>query len=270
MYVQVKTRESQLNISDISKTLQAFAALRREHGEGRRQGNPSFWIISNVGPGRRLSERIEEFSDDVHLVWPSHSDACPEFFPPPWPNVELALHWLSNEASEVPFTTLSSDTLILKLAAVVQYASSGTRPINNHEFDIADMAGLLEQIVIQVHDLPEPPDPYYPLEYEPDFLTTAVPRLIVGHAGSGKTAWCGQAALNEADAITYFGLAGLSGSQVETSLAREIAAKHFGTGSGKLGEVLLTGAAGLESIMAMSRSLALQGRRLLVFVDDAH
>src|SRR5260221_10128877 len=76
-----------------------------------------------------------------------------------WPNIDAALHACACAAADVRFGTLAAETLVLKLAALVQHAAAGAR---GHAFRSEDLPPLLEQLLVQLQDFPDPPANYRP------------------------------------------------------------------------------------------------------------
>lgn len=237
VYVQVKTRKDRLVWSDVAGAVERFTLLREEHGLGKRAGAASFVIAGNVPPGAELVGRMRssEWPADVDVYYPTaqvEKDGDDELpvereaaaaLPPAWSDVPSALRWCIQHATEkVAFGTLQPTTLVLKLAACVQYAAAGDRA---HRFDAVDLPDLLEQLVVQLHDFPSPPPAYRPQDNEPDLATGQRLRLIVGLSGSGKTAWASQAVLHGPPTIAYLDCGDVPGAALAQVLARELTAR---------------------------------------------
>ena len=105
---------------------------------------------------------------------------------------------------------------------------------------------------------------------EPPLLTDVSLRLITGYSGAGKTAWVSQAALHVPGKLAYYDLREVPGPSLASGLARDLAARMYGKSGGRLGEVLLPGASGLEILMGLARRLVTEGRKLGVVLDNAH
>src|SRR5208283_1199267 len=215
VYVQVKTRSRSLASSDVAGAVQRFNAIRQAHSSGSRPGFPRFYIISNVEPNKALVEEMRNWPDDVTLLYPNSSALGPDFLPPAWETVEKALEWCIAQAAQIPFRAISAETLVWKLAAIVQHASAGAGIRHEHEFRSAELTTLFEQIVTEFHRLPEPPAPYRIQEQEPDLITEDRIRLLLGLSGAGKTAWASQASLHEGAYVAYFD----AGDMPQASLA---------------------------------------------------
>ena len=60
IYIQVKTRNRQIQLADVESTLDRFVALRLEHSQGRRAGIARFAVVCNNEPGPELREQLAE------------------------------------------------------------------------------------------------------------------------------------------------------------------------------------------------------------------
>lgn len=269
LYVQVKTRQRPLIYSDIKESLQRFEEIGEQHRRGRRPGACSFTMIANVAPGPELNERISarDWPQDVTVCWPGqrHDAALPEVSP----DVSTAFAACTKLAAALPLGTLTPETLVWKLAAAVMAAAAGIPPRQDHAFDVEGLPALFEQLVIELQDFPAPPPVYRPQSHEPDLVTEAPLRVITGFSGAGKTAWAAQAAQHSEAELSYFDVGDLPGLAVAIPLARELAARHFGSGGG-LGQILLPGSTGLEMLHALALRLQSQGIKPAVVVDNAH
>lgn len=270
-YVQVKTRSESLGFSDIEETLKRFDAIRTEHAAGRRRGAASFAVVSNVAPGPALIKRIEssDWPADVAINWPE-GDSPPGGLPRPWKSVNEALADVTQVASALPFAKLAGDTLTWKLAGCIQAAAAGLPPRADHAFRVDELHRLFEQLVVQLHDFPAPPLRYRPQADEPPLITDKRIRIIKGFSGAGKTSWASQAALHVVGDAYYFNVADIPSTALVGTVARELAARLFGTEGGRLGEVLLPGASGGEILLAINRALSERGQRTTLVVDNAH
>ena len=263
LYVQVKTRNRPLRPGDIADALDRFRQLRKEHSEGRRQNAVSFSIVSNVEPGPTLAAAFAhaDWPTDVALVFPGSPD---ELFPPAWPTVDDAFEWCVDKARDLPFGSLSGETLVWKLAAQVLHAATGAR---DRTFRADDLPGLLEQLVVQLQDFPDPPAHYRPQVDEPPLVTQARLRLVIGFSGAGKTAWASQAALHCPHPITYFDVNDMPAASVAKSLARELAARFAG---GRRGSALFAEQSGSNVLRACAKRLSDNGLTVTVILDNAH
>lgn len=272
VYAQVKTRSAHLIFSHISSALSRFDAIRIEHQDGHRSGEAEFVIISNSPPGPELSERLksEAWPTDVTLFWPGAMPATKRLLPTPWDNVSDGFNACSATASTLPFSILAPETLVWKLAGQVMAAAAGIEPNANHTFVVQELPTLFEQLVIQLQDFPAPPLRYRPQDKEPQLVTTHRVRLIIGFSGAGKTSWVSQTALHTSDSLAYYDVADISGPALASSVARELAARLFGVGDGKLGEILLPGATGTEILFAIGRHLAEKNLTVTLVLDNAH
>jgi hypothetical protein len=269
VYLQVKTRTYDLQRHDIDSALETFSALRVAHNSGVRVGMAVFYIISNAPPGPHLlaQYRDENWPTDVHLVWPGNAEPQPEWIPPAWPTIADAIDWCVGKANSVPFGSISGSTLVWKLAAVVQHACTGA---SNHCFATEGLPTLFEQVTIQLHSFPEIPTPYIAHSEEPPYAVDAHVRLIVGHSGSGKTAWASVAALHVETDSAYFDVGDTPSAAVPASLTRELVGRLFDQGGFHRSHILLPGNSGLDSFRALNAALHETNRRVTVFLDNAH
>ena len=266
-YIQVKTRVGHLQRNHIAEALDRFDLLRSAHVSGERTGIARFTIASSVDLGPGLAEEVETnaWPSDVDIVTPSR----PSRFGLPEAGSTLAsmLEICHRRAAEIPFGGLSPATLVLKLAAHVQYAAAGA---GNHAFNAGDMPALLEQLVAQLQDFPEPPSPYRPQRDEPAITTDKRVRLIIGFSGAGKTAWAAEAARHFGAPILYFDVGDLPARAVPTNLAREIVARVMGGQHRGVGGVQLPPSGGIDALRASDQLLRQQGIRATVVLDNVH
>jgi hypothetical protein len=264
-YIQVKTRLEALRRGDIVEALERFDALRAAHAEGGdRSGEARFAIVSNAEPGARLAAEVDgpDWPADVALVTPSRTSTID--LPAAGATVDSMLTICREAAAEVPFGGLRPDTLVLKLASLVQRAASGA---HDHMFSADDMPELLEQLVVQLQDFPNPPVPYRPQRDEPSLVSDNRVRLIVGFSGAGKTAWAAECARLVPDPTLYFDVGDLPSAAVPTNLAREIVARFIGGGTGG---VQLPPGGGLDVLRASDRLLDQSGQSVIVVLDNVH
>lgn len=264
LYLQVKSRLRSLQPHDIAAALEHFAQLRAAHASGARQGAARFAIVSNAEPSPALAAQIEtpEWPADVELVTPQRPSA--QGLPVPAPTTADSLHACEAAAAAIPFGGLQPATLVLKLASIIQFRASGA---GDHRITAEALGPMLEQIVAQLQDFPEPPRPYYPQRNEPAILSGQRVRLIVGFSGAGKTAWAAEAARHRSEPIAYFDVAGLPGASIAPNLARELVARFLGTGADA---PRLPPGVGLDLLRAADLLLAEQGTQALIVLDNAH
>jgi len=270
VYVQVKTRNRPLRFSDLNEALPRFARLRREHAEGRRAGTPRFAVVSNTEPGPDLRIRMAAptWPADVVVLWPDGPDIPVDLvLPAPWPDLGAAMHGCVTQASLVPFASLAPETLVLKLAGLVQYLASGHA---GHAVTREQVREFLEQLVVQLHDFPQPPADYRRQTVEPDLGAPGRVRLVTGVSGSGKTAWASRAALLESSPMAYFDVGELPDPALASSLARELVARFLGGPASGAGGAALPAASGLELLALVSRRLRDDGLEVTVVLDNAH
>ncbi|MET4029529.1 MULTISPECIES: ATP-binding protein [unclassified Bradyrhizobium] len=271
IYVQVKTRASHLVFSDIEGALTRFDAIRTEHAEGRRSGVCEFVVVSNSAPGPELSQRLKSSTcpSDVALMWPG-STTTNKALPAPWNGVSDGFDACRATADTLPFSILAPETLVWKLAGRIMTAAAGVEPNANHTFAVEDLPTLFEQLVIQLQDFPAPPIRYRPQDKEPPLVTVQHVRLVIGFSGAGKTSWVSQTALHTSDRLAYYDVADISGPALASTIARQLAARLFGSSSGKLGEILLPGATGTEILFAIGRHLTESNLTATIVLDNAH
>lgn len=189
IYIQVKTRGRPLRHSDIDTALQRFDSLRRAHMQGKRPGTVRFAVVSNVEPGPELRARLREthWPKDVALLWPGCPDPHPSLaLPAAWPDLETGLEACVAQAQLIPFGSLTPQTLVLKLAGLVQQFAAGQA---SHTVTAKQVVDFFEQLVVQLQEFPKPPESYLPQTDEPGLDRPERIRLIVGVSGAGKTAW---------------------------------------------------------------------------------
>ncbi|MEQ9813325.1 MAG: ATP-binding protein [Azospirillaceae bacterium] len=271
IYAQIKTRGSRLIFSDIESALTRFDQIRAEHVEGRRSGACQFVVVSNTVPGPDLAERAAgaAWPKDVTLLHPGSASAEASL-PKPWETVSDAFEACRAAAETLPFSILAPETLVWKLAGRIFAAAAGIEPNPSHTFAIENLPDLFEQLVVQLQDFPAPPLRYRPQDKEPTLVSPQRVRLVVGFSGAGKTSWVSQTALHATDRLAYYDVADLSGPALASAVARELAARMFGSRGGTLGEILLPGASGTEVLVAIGRHLAEDDLIATVVLDNAH
>lgn len=272
IYVQIKTRVGSLSFGDIEGALQRFDEIKSEHGKGARDGDASFVIASNAAPSAPLIEKISagDWPEDVQLHWPDGPTPTDPFLPVPPRSVSEAISTCSATASALPYALLKPETLTWKLASVVMFASAGTPPRQNHSFSREELSELFEQLVVQMQELPAPPQIYRAQVDEPALLGDQRVRIISGLSGAGKTAWVAEAALHAPLPVTYVDVVDTPGPALASAVTREVAGRMFGRSSGKLGEILLPGSSGLDMLGALSVKLGEESVHAHVVIDNVH
>lgn len=271
IYIQIKTRGSRLIFGDVEGALARFDQIRDEHASGRRSGTCQFVAVANIPPGPDLAERTAKVTwpSDVTLAYPRSGTLAPSL-PEPWPTVDDAFDACRAAAESLPFAILAPETLVWKIAGRVMAASAGVQPNPAHTFVVDELPALFEQLIVQLQDFPAPPLRYRPQDKEPPLVSDQRVRLVVGFSGAGKTSWVSQTALHASDRLAYYDVADISGPALASAVARELAARMFGSRGGKLGEILLPGASGTEILVAIGRHLAEDGLTATVVLDNAH
>lgn len=279
-YIQVKTRSEPLMPSDIESSLQRFDSIRSLHradsgletgSATRREGTAAFVIVANVAPGPKLKKLLVSSSwpSDVTVIWPGREGAAPPGLPPAWADIEEAFLWCASMAEAVPFTKVSPNTLVWKLAAMVQAAAAGGVGTSApHVFETAGLPALFEQVIRALHAVPVPPDPYWPHENEPDPVRDVRVRLIAGPTGSGKTAWISAALAHDNRPHVYFSAHGSGEGTFIPALVREIAAQCAKGSSRDISSVFMPGQTGLDALRALGTMLRQHGMNPVVVVDD--
>lgn len=272
IYVQVKTRLKPIIPSDVSGALARFADLRNEHTDGRRQGSASFVIVANQAPGPHLQKMIEDktLPVDVRFVWPQSTAERHPALPPAWDTVADAAAWCITQAEQLNFSLLSPESLIWKLAGLVQLAASGGDASGQHVFYTQDLPALFEQLIVQLQDFPAPPALYRPQREEPSFVADERVRIICGLSGAGKTAWAAQTAQHSTQLCAYYDAGDLPGPALASTLVRELAARFATQEQGGLRKILLPGASGVEALRTFDTFLQQRGGNLLLVLDNAH
>lgn len=272
IYVQIKTRVGGLSYGDVEGALQRFEVIRSKHGTGVRKGDAKFVIASNAAPTGPLLRKFSahDWPKDVQLHWPEGPIPTDLFLPVPPRSVSEAISACSALASELPFALLKPETLTWKLASIVMFASAGSPPRQDHSFSREELPALFEQLVVQMQELPAPPPIYRAQVDEPPLWGDQRARIISGLSGAGKTSWVAEAALHAPLPVTYIDVVDSPGPALASAIAREVAVRMFGRSSGKLGEILLPGASGLDILGALSVKLGEAGVHAHVVIDNAH
>ncbi len=273
IYVQVKTRSKPFIISDLSGVLERFEDLRKEHNVGKRKGSASFVIVANHPPGPMLKKYIDEskLPSDVIFHYPKSTSRCHPALPPAWSTLDDAATWCIAEAGKLNFSLLSPESLIWKMAGLVQLAATGTVPNKQHVFHTQDLSQFFEQCIVQLQNFPTPPEFYRPQKHEPSLVSNEHTRIICGLSGAGKTAWAAQAAIHTSELSAYYDTGDLPGPALASTLVRELAAK-FSTpdNAGDLRKVLLPGASGIEALRIFDTFLEKHQINMLLVLDNAH
>lgn len=272
VYVQVKTRQASLQVGDVTGALERFTAIRAEHAAGARAGTARFVIASNAAPASKLAGMLAsaDWPKDVEVHWPDGSAVAEPAIPHPPIDVNAAALACNTLAANLPFAILRPDTLTWKLAGAAMLAASGTPPRRDHAFHRDELPTLFEQLVVQMQDFPAPPTIYRAQISEPPLSTGERVRVLSGLSGAGKTAWVAEAATHLATPAVYLDVGEMPGPALASAVAREVAAKLFGSSHGVLGEILLPGAAGMETLGALNVKLGKDELNVDVVIDNAH
>lgn len=265
-YVQVKLRNRPLQYGDISGSIHQFRDIRAQHDAGRRTGTPTLRIVTNAALGAGLAAQVnaDDWPEDIRIVSPGDDSGD---LPPSWASVDEAFAWCVERAREIPFGALAPETLVWKLAALVQHAAAGRA---DRTFTAEQLPVLLEQLVVQLQDFPDPPESYRPQRDEPDLVTDDRVRLIVGFSGAGKTAWASQSAIHCPDPVAYIDIGEMPAASVAPDVARELAARFLGGRAERFGGAVFADQSGLNVLRATDRLLTEQGLRVQIILDNAH
>lgn len=265
LYLQVKTRQDYLTWGDIKGSVEQFAKVRTEHTAGRRPAAAKLLVVSNVAPGPDLLQRTRQthWPADVSLLWPGRPDSQETWLPPAAADVDGVFEWCTEQATQVPFGSLGAQTLVLKLAARIQYASTGA---HGHALHASELPTLFEQFVEELQAFPRAPDVYWPHGREPELTGEQGVRLVTGLSGAGKTTWAAHAAARCPLQVTYFDAGQMPPETVPGALAREVAARHL---SGP-DAVNLPNGAGIDVLRAVHNRLAQAGTAIAVVIDNMH
>ena len=271
-YVQVKTRQRLLEAGDTKGALERFALIRAEHAAGVRTGTARFVIASNAAPAPKLAEMLASagWPKDVEVHWPGGPVVADPALPQPPIDVNDAASACGTLAAKLPFAMLRPDTLTWKLAGAAMLAASGTPPRRDHAFYRDELPALFEQLAVQMQDFPAPPAVYRAQINEPPLSTGERVRVLSGLSGAGKTAWVAEAATHLGTPAVYLDVGEMPGPALASAVAREVAAKLFGRSHGVLGEILLPGASGMETLGALNIKLGQDGLSVDVVIDNAH
>lgn len=271
IYVQVKTRSKPIMPCDIAGAIERFEQIRVEHVNGKRKGTASFVIATNQAPSPKLYKMITncELPNDVIFGCPLSTSNFHPALPPSWNSLSDAAAWCRTQAENLNFSLLSPESLVWKLAGLVQLAATGNTEYQ-HVFQTKDLPKLFEQLLVQMQDFPSPIESYRPQKQEPLLTSDVRVRIICGLSGAGKTAWASQAAIHCSLPSAYYDTGDLPGPALASTLVRELAAKFAETDQEGLRKVLLPGARGNESLRAFDAFLKQQNSSLLLVLDNAH
>lgn len=126
VYVQVKTRSKPIIPSDVSDALERFYNFREMHIKKRSKGGVSFVIVANQVPSAELQRTIKgkKFPIDALFLFPQSPHDLHPSLPPAWESLADAVAWCIAEAEKLNFSLLSPNSLIWKLAGLVQLAAT--------------------------------------------------------------------------------------------------------------------------------------------------
>lgn len=269
-YLQVKHLSVALAPADVSGALARFEALRTLHRDGVRSGVPQFFFVSSSEVGPKLASQVASsvWPSDVAVVTPvSPSDSLHfSVFP------DIQQQWTAavNAASQVDWSRCSPETLVWKLAAIIQALSAGVFSDLGHSLKRSALPDLFEQISLAVDHLPPPPSPYRPHEIDPGLRSLARVRMIVGVSGSGKTAWASEAARHSASLVVYARATETTGRDFASWIAGHVAANLLAGRKDILVDALRPGSRGTETLRVVDAALREVGRSVVVVVDDFH
>ncbi len=267
LYIQVKKRAADLSFGDISGSLTQFGVIQAEHAAGRRKGAAELWIVSNSSPSKALRTRIEseEWPSSAFIRTPTFTHAGEPELPVPSASIDELFASCVLLARHVEYSTLSPETLVWKLAAWVQSVAAGQ--LRGHEITPTAFQPLLEQLVVQLQQFPQPAHDYRPQEHEPSFVSNDRVRLITGISGSGKTAWAGEFGLHRGADAVFFDCSDLPSSAVASSLVRELAVRIFVDPEDRK-VILLPGVQGVQGLRLVDRFVSEKGLRPCCVLDN--
>ncbi|MFN4277048.1 MAG: hypothetical protein ACK4FJ_12165 [Ferrovibrio sp.] len=266
LYIQVKTRTALLQRADVSSALERFKKISERHDSGERASTPFLFIVSNTEPTSSLAEDIKSpaWPSNVSILTPNSPSTE---VPPAWATVNEAVKWCIEAANKIPLASLPSETLVWKLAAKILETAVGEV---GRTIDGTQLPALLEQLVSQLHDFPEPPESYRPQIDEPPLVTDSHFRLILGFSGSGKTSWASQAALHCPYPLAYIDVRDIPSAAVPNNIARELAARFLGGKKAGIGAALFAESTGLNVLRACAAALINQNANVCVVIDNIH
>ncbi|MCZ4239035.1 dsDNA nuclease domain-containing protein [Alteromonas macleodii] len=272
IYIQVKTRSKPIIPSDVSGAIERFDILRKEHTDGNRKGEALFVLIANQEPSPQLQKNINNklFPGDIKFISPKASSSCDPALPPAWESLSEAAKWCTTQAQKLNFSLLSPDSLIWKLAGLVQLAATGDSQDMSHVFQTKNLPKLFEQLLIQLQDFPEPPENYVAQMCEPTLISNERIRIICGLSGSGKTAWAAQAALHSSQLCAYYDTGDIPAPALASTLVRELAAKFAGSDNDGFRKILLPGVSGYDALRTFDTYITQQGTNILLVIDNSH
>lgn len=193
--------------------------------------------------------------------------ASPEL-PPAASTLDGLFDWCVARARTLPFRVIAAESLVWKLAGLVQAASAGRS--SNHTFENAELLALFEQLAISLQRFPEAPSAYRPHAQEPAYDSDRSVRVVVAPSGAGKSAWATQVGIHcGARAIYHDASLGNEGA-LAAGVLREIVAGTLKDDHVILGEITHGGLTPLESLRRISLRFAEKGTPVTAIVDDAH
>ncbi|WP_454865530.1 SEC-C metal-binding domain-containing protein [Pseudomonas hormoni] len=271
-YIQVKTRIKPIIPSDIVGALERFDTLRTDHESGLRCGKAQFFVVMNQPPGPVLLEAINsgQLSEDVKFIWPGFGAHVMPALPPAWSGIDQAAEWCAQLAAKLPYSLISPESLVWKLAGCVQLASSGSTPYLNHTFKSDDLKALFEQLIVKMQAFPAPPAVYRPQRNEPSLDQPERVRIICAFSGSGKTSWASESAMHSTSTCAYYDVGDLPGPAIASSLVRELAPLVLDAESPEIRKVLALGSTGNESLQVLDEYIGRHNIPALVVLDNAH
>ncbi len=272
-YVQVKTRSRAIQPSDLTDVFLRFDELRNEHAEGRRSKVAKFTIITDQLPSQKLLKQIDEgqFPPDTAIEWPSGKTRIKASkHPAAWISVEDGIQWCIEKAESLPFKLISAESLVWKLAGIVQLAATGQRKDGGHTFKVDKLASLFEQIIFNLQEFPSPPILYRVQESEPPLLSCSHVRIISGFSGAGKTAWISQAVLHAGNLNIYFDVGDYRGAAIASKLVQEIVPRALSGEDILVSRILQPGANGIEGLRLLNIRLDELAIEVAVVIDNFH
>lgn len=267
-FIQVKTRTNSLVKSDISSALKRFSDLKKNYTEKKSTKTVRFFVVTNVEPGPVLSSEMlkESWPQDVFICSPKNPPKSFKLLPPVWNSLNEGVKWCINTANDIPFSILNPETLVWKLAARVQFASTGEdAERKNHSFDRKNLANIFEQLVVQLQEFPDITEEYKPQSNGDNIIQDERISLVVGFSGAGKTTWASWYVLHTTCSPIYFNVGDLPGETIAGSLAREIAARFLSSAD----IATLPASSAFEMLTAINSTVDTRKSPLIV-IDNVH
>ncbi len=267
-YLQIKTRQRDLQRVDVADALVRFKSLESKLKKAGEKRELVFAIVANRSAGSTLAGDLPDWPENCHYVCPGQPLDGHPLVPEPTENISTLLEMTEASAETLAFPGLIPSTLVLKLAAHVQYVATGeTDESHVHLIAEEELPALFETYVLQMQQFPLLPASYRPQRNEPQLSSGERVRLISGFSGAGKTAWASMQALTSPQPMIYCDIGSYPSAALASALAREIAASLLGV-TGEAGR--LPAVQGLDALSWVSDQLGPREIRPLIVLDNVH